>query len=836
MASRPPTIEPRPSLDDQFPFLGVGTSDGWDDWFQFGVEPSGDGRRLLTDSVPTYRDPTAILGGDDGIRVVDVAIDDCGLAYVLDESGDIYRYDPDRGSIRRLSCRWQGDPPGEPRALCVTDDDIYVASVVHGTDAGAPTVSGRVHVLSRHLLATRWFATEPFVRPRRVVATDDAVYVLDDGADDGSANPHGFLARLHADGTAVVLLEGLDATDVTVDDAGRLALLDTGADGPAIEVYEPQPSDDATGDGSGSGDSDATDALVELAAERVPSEAFDIAVGVDVEPTCLAVGAPTHAVVGVGSAFVGERLLYRYVARDGAFERLPSFSRSCTRLVLSPARRSSSAGDDAPSDGGDGDRTADAASETPRRLYAVEAQSRTLYLLQQATRNRTSLGGVGPHSGRLVGRLDAGENRTVWHRVTTDVHLGGPGTQLQLRYVATDDPDLDLEGFQSVPDIGPTFAERLGSANVLGVAGLAALDTATVSAITGAPTSRTTPWVEAARDRVQLWGPVDGSTPRDVLLEDAVGRYLWVELTLLGEEFDSPRVDTVRAYFPRRSYLRYLPAIYQENEASAAFLERFLSLFESSYVDVEEAIAGFTRYLEPAAVPEEYLTWLGGWLATAQDESWPTEARRALLAAAPALFRRRGTEAGLRRVLDLLLADVTPPTRDWETARAHEVALLEEWVDAGYLTEDERTAMLESYDELVASDLDGQSPLYLVWTHALFDCLDPDATDLLTLYRRLVACPQCFIVLTRPVLTDAERETVQRVVETWAPAHATGRAAALRPGIRLDANSFLGVNTTLTEPSFVLGESLLGTDTVLGQRDPTAQLGLSHFGRDARMS
>lgn len=904
MGARPPAIGAgtgggSADADDRFPFLGVGTPAGWDDWFRFGVQPDGEALRLLADPVPTYRDATAVVGADDRIRVVDVDVDDCGLAYVLAASGDVYRYDPDRGSLRRLGCLWRGDPPGEPRAICVTRETIYVASLVpeRGTDEdagngdgdgdGEPAddrVTGRVQALSRRVLATRWLATEPFVRPRRVVATGDAVYVLDDGPERAPGGaPAGFLARLGPGGRAVRVLEGLDATDVTVDDDGRLALLDVGDEGPAIRVYDPDAAgddegrDDGAGDGDGSDEGDGNGAdgptLPELDDERIPPAAFDATDGIPIEPSCLAVGAPTHAVVGAGPEFGGEQVLSRYVDRDGAFERLPAFARSCVRLVLSPEERSA---DRRPSDGSDGadgsggpdedgegnatptsdpgeDATpatggdtpgihatddgdaADAAPASPRRLYAVDGRTRTLYVLRRATRNRTAPGGLGPYAGRVVGRLDAGEPGTVWHRVTTGLELGGPGTGVRLRYHATDDPDLALEGFRSVPDVGDTFADRLRDANVLGVAGLAALDAATVARVADAPTSRTGPWIEAARERVRSWDAVDHPTPTDVLLDDAVGRYLWVELTLLGEEFDGPRVETVRAYFPRRSYLRYLPAIYREDGASAAFLERFLSLFESGYVDVEEALAAFTRYLDPTGVPADYLTWLGGWLAVARDESWPTPARRTLLAEAPALFRQRGTEAGLRLVLDVLLEGVEPPVRDWETARAREERLLERWVDAGYLTEAERAAMREAHDALAARDRDADAPPYSVWTHAMLDCIDPGATALLAGYRRLVACPQCFLVLVRPWLSDEELRTVQRAVETWTPAHATGRAAALRRGVRLGGNSFIGVNTTLTEPSFVLGESLLGPETVLDDREP-AQLGVSRFGGDVRMS
>ena len=53
-------------------------------------------------------------------------------------------------------------------------------------------------------------------------------------------------------------------------------------------------------------------------------------------------------------------------------------------------------------------------------------------------------------------------------------------------------------------------------------------------------------------------------------------------------------------------------------------------------------------------MPDEVLPWLGGLLGLSFDPGWDATIRRALLAAAPALYRGRGTPAALRQVIKIV--------------------------------------------------------------------------------------------------------------------------------------------------------------------------------------
>ena len=94
-------------------------------------------------------------------------------------------------------------------------------------------------------------------------------------------------------------------------------------------------------------------------------------------------------------------------------------------------------------------------------------------------------------------------------------------------------------------------------------------------------------------------------------------------------------------------YLRYLPALFSEDE----FMGRFLKIFEGILAPIEQVIDHIDLYFDPKTVPEGLLHWLASWLDLVLDESWPVEKRRQLIGSAVGLYRLRGTRLGLSEYL-----------------------------------------------------------------------------------------------------------------------------------------------------------------------------------------
>jgi phage tail-like protein len=246
------------------------------------------------------------------------------------------------------------------------------------------------------------------------------------------------------------------------------------------------------------------------------------------------------------------------------------------------------------------------AADCTDNLYAQQAGP-TLSLLESASSYLVPANTPPLQANYTSTAFDSGTAGTVWHRLVIDADLPA-NTQLLVYFYASD---------QSSDD----------------------------------PTKSTTnKWLP----------PLLNST--DALLIDTsnqnspvTGRYLWLMLTLVGTESATPLVRSIRIYFPRVSYLRYLPAIYSQDPTSRDFLQRFLSIFESIFSGLETKTTNLVRYFDPRVVTGEFLQWLAQWLAISVDNTWTDDQLRTLLLEAPDLFRERGTPAQIAEVVRIYL-------------------------------------------------------------------------------------------------------------------------------------------------------------------------------------
>lgn len=150
----------------------------------------------------------------------------------------------------------------------------------------------------------------------------------------------------------------------------------------------------------------------------------------------------------------------------------------------------------------------------------------------------------------------------------------------------------------------------------------------------------------------------DQTNAKDFLIQSTPGQFLWLKIRLKGNGVDTPVLQHLKVYFPRLTYMQYLPAVYQADPVSKGFLERFLSIFENVLSGIEDKVENIWRLFDPDGVPDapkDFLSWLAGWIDMVFDPSWSTETRRRLLRNAPELYKKRGTPAGLKKLLHLAL-------------------------------------------------------------------------------------------------------------------------------------------------------------------------------------
>lgn len=339
--------------------------------------------------------------------------------------------------------------------------------------------------------------------------------------------------------------------------------------------------------------------------------------------------------------------------------------------------------------------------------------------------------------------LDSGLPGCRWHRVRVDADLP-PGTSLRLEVATTDAPP---EGHEPHPG----------------------------------------DWFDA--------GP--GVT--DTLLRTPPGRYAYLRLHLTGRERAAPAVHRIRLDLPRHGGVDQLPAVYSEDPRARDFTERFVGLFDAWLEQVDDVVDRRPALLDPAALPDDALGWLAGLVGLGFEPEMTVARRRALLAAAPELYRRRGTPDGLLETLRLaagIEASLEEPgtVRPWGavgSARLGGVRL--------FGRSRERVRLGSSW-------LGGSR---------LYDGGDPDLDAVRAGAHRLVVHLPSHTVDGRPVNT-AVVALATRVVRSQTPALLATQVTRPRPGGLVAGLIRLGVDTVPAMPALaVVGRLGLGRGSAL---------------------
>ncbi len=318
----------------------------------------------------------------------------------------------------------------------------------------------------------------------------------------------------------------------------------------------------------------------------------------------------------------------------------------------------------------------------------------------------------------ISGAMDSTVSETEWHKLQLDADIFHD-TQVKIKYYASDRKEIAFRGQwveldmllmdQTLPP-----EQKLNSIQSI--------------------------WSEALMN------------PRDALLIRARGRYLWVMVELIGSESNTPTMRGLRIYFPRKSYLDSIPAIYQREERSREFIERYLSLYQTILDETEERIRSLPRMFDPDSVSGTSLRWLLGWIGLQAEDHWTNAQLRRLVQAAPLLQSLRGTRLALETIIAIYTG--------------------------------EKPIILE-YDEIKP-----------IKEH-------PELTSVAD--QLYITEPYGFNVLVKPEHADTEtkRVTLQHLIDSYKPAFTVGKLIILQPWVYMDLHSYLGLNTVLSEPTLL---------------------------------
>jgi phage tail-like protein len=421
--------------------------------------------------------------------------------------------------------------------------------------------------------------------------------------------------------------------------------------------------------------------------------------------------------------------------------------------------------------------------------------------LRYAVHNRSRCG----RGGKVVGfRLDSGAFQTAWGRLFLDACVPRD-TSVGVHCIVTDDP----------PE-GPTCTRRpptnLAHPSIphdelsppLPAAALvdALLDAGTPPA----PVHRRTegselPWL--ARDPADAFATYE--TPIGATLgpyspgAQARGRYLWVILVLTGNGRATPRVRALRAEHPGHDLVERLPRVLSQEPEAAGFLGRFLAPLAGLLADLDARARLRHALLDPRSAPEDALAWLAGLLGMVLDERWPVRVRRHVIAEAMALFRSRGTLAGLERFVQIV-AGVKP-------------VILEHWRMRGGAVIGEPRA--QSSRSVLGGGLRVGGQVGTAAETPLGGASVADAFD--THAHR-------FTVLLPAQVSEDTLELAARVLELHRPAHTVCQLCTAGAGSRVGRGLHLGLSSVVGRGSgwepIQLGAAVVGRGGILGSGGP----------------
>ena len=236
--------------------------------------------------------------------------------------------------------------------------------------------------------------------------------------------------------------------------------------------------------------------------------------------------------------------------------------------------------------------------------------------------------------------LDNGQPESFWHRIALRGRI--PTKSSVEVYYFTSDNEALKDAFDRAFSGTGSIEEKTNQIENL-------LSTNWSIAETFKGLERRKPQPEKPGERV----PEQVDNP-DLIINPNKGRYLWFKLKLTTfDQKSRPTIRSARVFYPRLSYLRYLPPVYREDPVSAAFVERFLSIFETNFRTLEDEIDQLFRYFDPNLTPKDFLPWLSSWINLALDDDVPEQRVRQFIRRAASIYNRKGTARALVEFLEI---------------------------------------------------------------------------------------------------------------------------------------------------------------------------------------
>ncbi len=248
---------------------------------------------------------------------------------------------------------------------------------------------------------------------------------------------------------------------------------------------------------------------------------------------------------------------------------------------------------------------------------------------------------------------------------------------------------------------------------------------------------------------------------------------------------------------------------------SRLFLERFLSIFQTSNDDWDQTIDNLWQLFDPMATPAAFFPTLASWLALEVNPEWSDSQRRVMLRKAIQSYAVRGTVAGIQQAIE--------DYAGVKNARIAEDFKFRRW------------AALPA-DEPLSGGV-------RLWSRDFYGKLQLDVNSQIGKFR-LTGAPEPAL---EPLTWGANRfrvyfpagpnnaaqitSRVREVVEREKPAHAEAAYCPMLPRMRVGVQAMVGVDAIVGDINYMVLSSAtaaypstLNYDTILGCAAPEREL------------
>lgn len=278
--------------------------------------------------------------------------------------------------------------------------------------------------------------------------------------------------------------------------------------------------------------------------------------------------------------------------------------------------------------------------------------------------------------------FDSGQEGTVWHRLRMDMDLPSGG-MVHTRLYASDDFEAFVPSNEGKKRVQIDVDKYIHSPDID---------------------------INRKIDMLDCIGAKKYENTDDMLLFDLQGRYLWMCIELVNYERQRICIRSVKLEFPRISFVDYLPDVYKEGCDDNSFLARFLGVFQSIYVDLEDKIDNTIIKFDTEKTDKDFLNWIADWISVKNPSIWGEAKLRTLVKEAVSIYKMKGTKASIAKIVKeyagiepIIVEKFNVEDNEYYQINKHQVENL--FGDNGYvftvILEDKYVANTEEYIELL---------------------------------------------------------------------------------------------------------------------------------------